>query len=425
VPYVFGGNTAIRRGAFARIGQFRDELSGRGDEEEWVLRLTAAGGHLRYLAGAIVDHRRAGDDARLAALTRAAYRQGREARRHDVRIGKPRSARAEMRIMVGCAWHTLRRRCAFGIVMGARAAGSLREALTASPPVAGAVSPRDALPASSSAGSADFLSGMSGQVYGLRATTKALGADLLADVNALGRAQRWRLQRASRSAPPRRVLALSVERADEPNLLAPAREELLRSRHDVCVDSTTVGGAGKFENLNALLAGHSLAGYDWVLVVDDDVTLPRGFLDAFLFLAEHVELRVAQPAHRALSHAAWPVTRRRAGSLVRETAYVEIGPVTAFHAVTFDVLLPFPALRAGWGLDAYWAALAREHGWRIGVVDATPISHQLRRIAAFYDREEAITEGQRFLAGKPYVTASEAQTLVTHRTLGAEEGRGS
>ncbi|MGA9856614.1 MAG: glycosyltransferase family 2 protein [Solirubrobacteraceae bacterium] len=130
VPYVFGGNTAIRRSAFARIGPFREELSGRGDEEEWVLRFTAAGGRLRYLARAAVDHRRAADDARLVALTRAAYRQGKEARRHDIRVGKSRSAGAELRILAGCGWHTVRRRCAFGIVMGARAAGSLRESLT-------------------------------------------------------------------------------------------------------------------------------------------------------------------------------------------------------------------------------------------------------------------------------------------------------
>ena len=132
VPYVFGGNTAIRRRAFERIGPFAQELSGRGDEEEWVLRFTAAGGRLRYVARATVDHRRAAGDSRLMALTRAAYRQGKEARRHDMRVGTSRSAAAELRILSGCAWHTVRRRCAFGIVMGARAAGSLREALSAS-----------------------------------------------------------------------------------------------------------------------------------------------------------------------------------------------------------------------------------------------------------------------------------------------------
>jgi hypothetical protein len=62
-------------------------------------------------------------------LARAAYGQGREARRSDQRLGKPRPIRSELRILAGCAWHTVRRRCAFGIVMGARSVGSLREAL--------------------------------------------------------------------------------------------------------------------------------------------------------------------------------------------------------------------------------------------------------------------------------------------------------
>jgi GT2 family glycosyltransferase len=129
ITYVYGANMAIRRSALERIGVFADELSGRGDEEEWVRRLTAGGGRIRYLAGAAVEHRRTAGDARLRALTRAAYGHGRESRRDDVRAGKPRPIAAELRILMGCAWHTVRRRCAYGIVMGARAAGSLREAL--------------------------------------------------------------------------------------------------------------------------------------------------------------------------------------------------------------------------------------------------------------------------------------------------------
>lgn len=263
----------------------------------------------------------------------------------------------------------------------------------------------------------DFLSGASGQVSGIRATSRALLADAAADARVLLRGQPWRLARAARAWPRRRVLALGVERADEPNLLAAARDELLRSKHDVRFDSTTVGTLGKFENLNALLARNPPQGHDWLVVLDDDVSLPRGFLDAFVFLIERFGLRLAQPAHRARSHAAWELTRRRPGSLVRETAYVEIGPIVAFQAITFPVLLPFPELRAGWGLDAHWAAIARQHGWRLGIVDATPIRHGLRRIAAAYDREDAIAEGRRFLSDKPYVRASESQrTLATHRT---------
>jgi hypothetical protein len=262
----------------------------------------------------------------------------------------------------------------------------------------------------------DFLSGTSGEVWGIRATSRALAADAAADARAIAQLQPWRLRRAAAAAPSRRVLALAVEREDEPNLLAAARAELLRSRHDVQFASTGVGDRGKFENLNALLEHNPAAGHDWLLVLDDDVALPRGFLNAFVFLVERFGLRIAQPAHRALSHAAWQVTRRRAGGLVRQTAFVEIGPVVAFHAATFGALLPFPPLRAGWGLDAHWSAIAREHHWPIGIVDATPIRHRARRIAVAYDRAEAIAEGRRFLADRPYVTASQAQrTIATHR----------
>jgi hypothetical protein len=154
------------------------------------------------------------------------------------------------------------------------------------------------------------------------------------------------------------------------------------------------------------------------VVIDDDVELPRGFLDRMLFLCERFALDLAQPAHRHNSHAAWQITRRRAGSVVRETPFVEIGPVTAFARSTFSTLLPFPALRMGWGLDLHWAALARERGWRCGVLDALAIGHRAAPAAGAYSREAAVTEARAFLAEHEYVSAREAQrTLTTHRRL--------
>jgi hypothetical protein len=263
----------------------------------------------------------------------------------------------------------------------------------------------------------DFLSGTSGEVTGIRATTRAFVADALADAYELAWLRGRRLRRAAARWPRRRVLVLAVERANAPNLLVQARRELLRSRHHVSFASTTTGGRGKFENLNALLREHPPEGYDWLLVVDDDVSLPAGFLDSFLFLAERFQLRLAQPAHRRMSHAAWQVTRRRVTNVVRETAYVEIGPVTAFQAITFPSLLPFPDLRFGWGLCAHWSALAERQRWRIGVVDAAAVRHGLRVIATSYRREDAIAEARQFLANRPYNPAPELQrTLAAHRT---------
>jgi hypothetical protein len=212
------------------------------------------------------------------------------------------------------------------------------------------------------------------------------------------------------------VLVLGVQRSERVTLAEAAQAELLGSRHDVELHFCPPGGNGKFENVNRLLAAHPADGRDWLLVVDDDVELPHDFLDRFLFLCERFNLQLAQPAHRLSSHAAWPQTRRRARSVVRETSFVEIGPVTAFASATFATLLPFPELRMGWGLDAHWAAIARERGWRCGVVDAVPIRHRAAPAADAYSRADAIAEARAFLAERPYVSADEAQrTLTTHR----------
>jgi hypothetical protein len=263
----------------------------------------------------------------------------------------------------------------------------------------------------------EFLSGTAGQVSGVRAVSRALARDAWAQVSAAATGVPWRLPRAAARWPARRVLVLAVERDDAPNLLAAAREEIARSHHQIELAVRPVGGRGKFENLDDLLAEHPAAGHDWLLVLDDDVALPAGFLDAFIFLAERFGLRLAQPAHAARSHAAWAVTRRRALSVVRETAMVEIGPVVALHASTFETLLPFPRLRFGWGLDLHWSALAHRHGWRIGVVDATPIRHGLRTVAASYGHADAIAEASTFLDGRPFTPAGEAnRTLSVHRS---------
>ncbi len=125
--YVWGANMAIRRHAFTRVGEFDERLAGRGDEEEWERRYTAAGGRVRYVAGAAIAHRRTPEDARLSRLCRAAYALGRTARANDVRKHAAPAPWFELRVLAGCAWHTVRRRCGYGVIMGAHSAGRIRE----------------------------------------------------------------------------------------------------------------------------------------------------------------------------------------------------------------------------------------------------------------------------------------------------------
>jgi GT2 family glycosyltransferase len=394
--HAWGANMAVRRSAVQRAGRFDEARELYGDEQEWQARVKAAGGRIRYVAAAPLDHRRAGDDARLRALCRAAYRRGQASRRFDAFKGAAPSLGSELRVLAGCALHGPRRACMNGPVMTAHSLGRVLAALAAA----------------ARADGPDFLSGASGTVGGKRGALLR-ARDLWLDVRVAPR--RARLRAAARREPPRRrVLVLGVERPG--SIMGAARAELAHSRHDVAVVTAPPGARGKFENLNALLAEHPPADHDWLIVIDDDVALPRGFLDAFLCAAERAALKLAQPAHRLHSHAAWAVTRRQAGVTVRETTFVEIGPVTAFHRDTFEVLLPFPdGLRMGWGLDLHWAALARERGWPIGVVDATPVGHTGRPAGDAYPRAEAEAEARAFLDGRPYVRRDEVRTVRSYR----------
>jgi glycosyltransferase involved in cell wall biosynthesis len=130
VQFVWSANMAIRTRAFDPVGRFDETIFVRGDEEDWQRRYTAHGGRIRYLADAGLDHRRTAADSTIGKLVRSAYGHGRAARRYDVRKGMAPPLRRELRVLAGCGWHTFRRRCGFGIVMGAQAAGRLREALT-------------------------------------------------------------------------------------------------------------------------------------------------------------------------------------------------------------------------------------------------------------------------------------------------------
>jgi GT2 family glycosyltransferase len=440
--YAWGANMAIRRAALERVGAFDVTLEHGGDEQEWQDRLRAAepGARVLYVAGAAVDHRRTGTDARLRRLARAQYARGRAARRFDARRGQAPSLRHELRTLAGCLWHVACRGCPAGLTMVAHSAGRTRECLREriGPVGAGVVGAGSAGAGATGVGATaahngaattgrvdegageDFLSGHSGTVGGLDGRLRALRDEAL-DAWEIASTRRLRLDLAARhEPPPRRVLALGVIRPEHAARTARIRAELERTRHEVELRTCPPDGLGRFENLNRLLAaepaGSPLEGRDWVLIVDDDIELPRGFLDRLLFLCERFDLQLAQPAHRLSSHAAWPVTRRRPGSVVRETAFVEIGPVTAFASATFDALLPFPELRMGWGLDAHWAALAREHGWRCGVIDAVAIGHRAAPAASSYSYEAAVTEAREFLDQRPYVRAAESQrTLITHR----------
>ena len=211
--------------------------------------------------------------------------------------------------------------------------------------------------------------------------------------------------------PRRRILALGVQSPRRPGSLDRIYRTMQNSgRHEVVVDSKGVDGIGKLDNINLLVERHDISQFDWIWMVDDDVELPADFTDPFVALSEYADLKISSPAHRSFSYWSHDVTHRQRGMLVRQTNFVEVGPITAFHRDSFSSVFPLPSLRYGWGLDLVWPVIAERNGWKVGVVDGVALRHT-SPIAATYDVAAAGAEAEAYMA--PYGVKTGVHKIVT------------
>ncbi|MBF6621049.1 MAG: glycosyltransferase [Patulibacter sp.] len=410
---LWGANLAVRRHAIERIGGFDpSHAMPSGDEEEWLARLRGDSGRIRYVAAASVLHRRVAADASTRALVRAQWFRGHAARQADLRAARAADGPAapgvggELKNLTANLLGLARHRDASRRWTTAHAAGRAHEALLGYAP-AGRATP----------GVDDFLAGTSGVVAGKREALLAAHDRWLDLRLAVGRAGRS-FDRLAAQAPRQRITIVIPARPENAANVAACVDRLRSTHHDVDLQIVDPAGRPRFQTIEESALTDGRIRGDWLLLVDDDVQLGPRFVDRLLGLAVAAGLDLAQPAHRRHGHAAWPITRREPGLLWRETTFVEIGPVTLLSRRAADVLLPFPAEAGmGWGLDAHWAAVAAEHGWRMAIVDGLPVTHRSAPPATAYRRDDAVEAARRLLASRPYLPRWELRTVARHADL--------
>ena len=203
----------------------------------------------------------------------------------------------------------------------------------------------------------------------------------------------------TKSVPRRRLLIVGVAVPGREADMHSVVRKLSDTSHEVTASITTMANMGKFANIERAIAAapEELGSYDWLVITDDDIDFSSGLLDKLIEFSERAGLILVQPAHKFNSHASFGITQRHWGSLVRQTHFVEIGPLTLIRRDAFAKLLPFPSSRWCWGIDILWSKLAIDGGWKVGIVDATPVAH-LRPVAAMYDATAAIDEARALLA---------------------------
>jgi hypothetical protein len=227
-----------------------------------------------------------------------------------------------------------------------------------------------------------------------------------------------------------RVLVCGVYLADRDNLARSEMVELAASaRHQVtqrwiALDINGNGVCGlphtvatvkvqtpKFSLVNGLI--EDVQDFDRLIVCDDDVQFPARFLDDFLALVDEFAFAISQPARTPDSYIDHFITTRMPGLRGRQTRFVEIGPVTCIDRSAYPVLLPFDRRSPmGWGLDFVWPVLAERGGLRMGIVDATPISHSLRQARANYPDLPVEEQMKDLLGHNLSLTPLQAFTIV-------------
>jgi len=164
----------------------------------------------------------------------------------------------------------------------------------------------------------------------------------------------------------------------------------------------------KFVLINRLLASVDMDQYRYVLVTDDDIELPDGFLDRYLACQEMYDLALAQPARTHDSFVDHRFVSQLLGVAARRTRFVEIGPVFSIRHDAFSTLIPFEeGAPMGWGLDFIWPLLLEAVGMNLGIIDMTPVKHRLRKSVSFYNHGQTEFAMKRFLKQREHLTPSE------------------
>jgi hypothetical protein len=173
----------------------------------------------------------------------------------------------------------------------------------------------------------------------------------------------------------------------------------------------------KFELLDQLLA--DARSYDWVLLCDDDIELHIDALDRLIHYAEFCDFALCQPARTADSFTDHPIVQVLPGLTARRTRFVEIGPLTCLRRDAVRLLLPFGGeIGMGWGLDFVWPVVIEDAGLKMGVIDAVPMAHRIRRSTTGYDSSRAQRSMFQLLAARKHLTLDEAFTVTEIHTDG-------
>jgi len=244
------------------------------------------------------------------------------------------------------------------------------------------------------------------------------------------------IKRSLRTQPPKSfpivkttVLAICCYMADRPNLareLVQSVEEAKLTRIDLVVTNNTealsceaispyikynMPKTRKYQAVARIIEDQFKPSHEYVIVIDDDVSLPKDFFDYYFRIVKGLRLILSQPALEKGSFGAFPCNRKIDNAIAHLTSFVETGPVTCFERRLIDIVPFTEGSPMGWGLDFVWSRMCRDNRWIMGVVDCTPVEHRIRGVATRYSAEKEFHLMRQYLSKKKHVPICAAEVI--------------
>ena len=125
----------------------------------------------------------------------------------------------------------------------------------------------------------------------------------------------------------------------------------------------------------AHVAQHAPQDFDYIAVLDDDVSLRISDINRLLFLGRLHQLDIFQPSLSHESPTSFPHLRNRPGFSVVATNFVEVmAPFFSRRAFEMSRDL-FDQSISGWGMDIVWSDRMIKKGGKLGVIHEVVASH--------------------------------------------------
>ncbi len=169
----------------------------------------------------------------------------------------------------------------------------------------------------------------------------------------------------------------------------------------------------KFNLINKLLLDVDLYDFDYLIVSDDDITLPKEFLDNYINLQNKYGFSLCQPARTKNSYLDHAIVKEVDNTEARQTKFVEIGPLFSVRREAFDLITPFDEeAPMGWGLDFVWPKILSSKNLIMGIIDKTPVDHSHRKPFSQYDGGAALIKMKAYLRIHDHLDPQDAFTVV-------------